>query len=67
MSVANEKWVIKGEVPPELLFGLPCAPQGGTESTTPKPTGLSERELARLKKQDGISSKKNRRKSKSKR
>jgi hypothetical protein len=34
---------------------------------TPKPTGLSERELARLKKQDGMSTKKNRRKSKSKR
>ena len=64
MSDASGKWVVKGEVPPELLYGVPCVPQGGIEITTPNPTKLSERELARLKKQAGMPGKKNRRKNK---
>ena len=67
MSDASGKWVVKGEVPPELLYGVPYAPQGGIEITTPNPTKLSQRELARLKKQAGMPGKKNRRKSKSRR
>ncbi len=35
MSDASGKWVVKGEVPPELLYGVPCVPQGGIEITTP--------------------------------
>jgi hypothetical protein len=67
VSVASKKWVIQGEVPPEVLFGVLCTPEGGTESTTPRPTRLSKRELARLKKQDNVEGKQNRRKKKSKR
>ena len=67
MSHASGKWVVKGEVPPELLYGVPCRPQGGIEITTPNPTKLSERELEKLKKQAGMPGKKNRRKNKSRR
>ena len=67
MRVSKDAWVIKGDVPPELLFGVICTPKGGTESTTPTPTKLSKRELARLKSQNGIASKRNRGKKKSKR
>jgi hypothetical protein len=67
VSDASGKGVVKAEVPPELLSGVPYAPQGGVEITTPNPTKLSQRELARLKKQAGMPVKKNRRKSKSRR
>jgi hypothetical protein len=67
VSVSKEKWIIKGEVPSELLFGVLCTPQGGTETTTPSPTRLSKRELARLKNQDRTPSKRSRRKNKPKR
>lgn len=65
MSDASGKWVVNGEVPPELRYGVPCVPQGGIEITTSSATKLSERELAKLKKQAGIPGKKNRRKNKS--
>jgi hypothetical protein len=66
VGVSKEAWIIKGDVPPELLFGVLCTPKGGTESTTPTPTKLSKRQLARLKSQNGIASKRNRAKKKSK-
>jgi hypothetical protein len=67
VRVANKKWVIKGEIAPEVLFGVLCEPEGGVETTTSCPTRMSERELAKLRSQNGIASKRNRRSKKSRR
>lgn len=67
MSAASGKWVIKGDIPSEVLFGIVCEPRGGIESTTPNPTRLSAKELAKLKSQDSVPATKGRRKNSSKR
>lgn len=67
MNNAKGKWVIKGEVPREVLYGLLLEPEGGVEVTTPHPTSLTRAELAKLINQDKPSRNKRRDKRKTKR